>query len=238
MDGKMSQLKARNPGEMMPCRPFYDVSQSIMWKDVCYRMMYTEDDIPKLLKNKDYRKALVSLGLFETLPTDDEVRTLMSYALFHPMSDITTYSDKFVQNLHKYPSIGVQIRTGGSLASDSENNVFFSQSTMYRVIDMINEVITENYIFDYNLFVSTDSQELLTELKTIFPQLVHTSDNFKIGHTSALRNPDGVNHGYRALIDLMILSSCDYLIYTEDSTYGRLASVMSFSEHKYTVSHK
>ena len=59
MDGKMSQLKARNPGEMMPCRPFYDVSQSIMWKDVCYRMMYTEDDIPKLLKNKDYRKALV-----------------------------------------------------------------------------------------------------------------------------------------------------------------------------------
>ena len=238
MDDKILPLKARGMGETIMCPIIFRVDPSFLRKDTCYKVTFTEDDIPKLLNKPESRQRLVSLGLFESLPTDSEVRTLLTNAFFLPKSNLASYSKEFVRNLRKYPSIGVQIRTGGALASDNESNVFFSQSTMYRVIDMINKVLTENYIYDYNLFVSTDSQETLTQLKSIFPQLMHTSDDFKIGHTSNLRSHDGSNHGQRALIDLMVLSSCDYLIYTEDSSYGRLASVLSFSEKKYNVSHK
>ena len=238
MDDKIHPLKAGGFIESMRCPFLSRVDSLYIRKDICQRVLFTEDDIQKILLKSENRQRLVSLGLFESLPTDIDVRKLLTYTFFVPKSNLASYSKEFVRNLHKYPSIGVQIRTGGSLASDNEDNVFFSPSTMYRVIDMINKVVTENYIFNYNLFVSTDSQEVLTELKSIFPQLIHTSDDFKIGHTSNLRSSDGSNHGQRALIDLMILSSCDYLIYTEDSSYGRLASVLSHSEKTYYVSHK
>lgn len=238
MGDKILPLKAKGISDILMCPLLSRVDPPFLRKDACYRVTFTEDDIPKILSKLENRQRLVSLGIFDSLPTDDEVRTLLTYVFFLPKSNLASYSNEFVRNLRKYPSIGVQIRTGGALASDNESNVFFSQSTMYRVIDMINKVLTENYIYDYNLFVSTDSQEILTQLKSIFPQLMHTSDDFKIGHTSNLRSPDGSNHGQRALIDLLVLSNCDYLIYTEDSSYGRLASALSFSEKKYYVSHK
>lgn len=238
MSDRFRPLKIRDMSDTLLCAYISDVQQKGLRGNSCYRMSYTEDDIPKLMQNNEYRSHLVSLGIFDHLPTDDEIRTVMTYAFFLPNSKVTFYVNEFVQNLHRYPSLGVQIRTGGSLASDNEESVFFSQSTLYRVIDMINRVLTENYIFDYNLFISTDSQEILTELKASFPQLMHTSDSFKIGHTASLRSTNSDDHGNRALIDLMILSSCDYLIYTEDSSYGRLASALSFSDKKYFVVHK
>ena len=215
----------------------YSSSQVYLDNMRSYTCVMTEDLTYSLLSRNNTRERLVTLGLFKTLPSVDEVIQLFTETLFRPNLELRTYIDNFLKDMNALPSIGVQIRTGGKMANVEEENCFFSNETLYRVIDKINEVISEHDIFDYNLFLSTDSYFVLAAMKEYFPQLLFTSSKYEVGHTSLARN-GYKTYAERAIIDLSLLSQCTYLIFTEFSSYGKLSSVLSHSMYVYSVNWK
>lgn len=216
----------------------YSPSQIYLDNKRSYTSIMTEDLTYSLLSQNNTRESLVALGLFKTLPSTNEVIQLFSRTLFRPKLELRTYIDTFLKDLNALPSIGVQIRTGGKMANVKEDNCFFSNETIYRVIDKINDVISEHDIFDYNLFLSTDSYFVLGAMREYFPQLLSTSSKFEVGHTSLARNGYKKTYAERAIIDLSLLSKCTYLITTKFSSYGTLSSMLSHSMYVYSVDWK
>ena len=84
------------------------------------------------------------------------------------------------------------------------------------------------------LFVSTDSNRVLSLLKERYAIPIVTSNYYSIGHSTALRG--GVSETlYRAMIDLRVLANCDHLLTTYTSSFGNTASYLSHSLNKYIL---
>ena len=76
-------------------------------------------------------------------------------------------------------------------------------------------------------FISTDSSVVERKLKALYPEQVIVLDSFRRGHSSLVKS--NRNGFFRAVMDISVLSRCEYLILTNHSSFGMIARMVSDS---------
>ena len=191
------------------------------------------DFVHDLMKHDSVREQLVELGLFETEPTTIQVRQLLTRCLFRLNDSLLEKSSSVLRQFNNHTSIGMQIRTGGKMANYKEDTTFFSEEKLDRIFTVIDGYVKE-FQDKMVLFISTDSNEVLSVLKQRYSFPILTSNYYSIGHSTSLRG--GVTETfYRALIDIRVLANCDHLLTTYTSSFGNTASYLSHSLNKYIL---
>lgn len=133
----------------------------------------------------------------------------------HP--NIIQRVDEFKKkHFHRQQIIGVHVRY-----TDLKN----PYDKYYRII---NEFLQKNP--DIIIFIATDNQHIEKEFKTKYTNVIATNKWYPKDESSLHQNrncPDRFENGVQALVDICLLSECDYLIYDTTSTFAFIAKLLS-----------
>ena len=248
----MDQYKAFNPKKQTKCYDFMSISYlySFFYQhdlnrlkyimDPCY--IYYTDITSHHINVALYRRTLEDSGLLPIVPQDiispswvgKEFRRLMYRLLFNPEYSLCTLINHHLEKLHQRTMIGIQLRFGGNLANFQERQI----QGEYAMNVALNEV--SKYMRKHNLnrentylYVSTDSNKILKRIHSIVKKtgidFLYTVNDFTIGHSATAKSMrDGLKtwerHYNRAILDMFILKDCDYLIYSQGSSFGGISS--------------
>ena len=104
----------------------------------------------------------------------------------------------------------------------------------YEKIFEIVEKILKKQNNEPNIFLATDSQEMLEKFKQLFPRVTTTnkwfptSSNFNQRlHQNWDECTDRVQNGIEALTDIYLLAECENLVFSSSSSFGYLASLLN-----------
>ncbi|MEL6854484.1 MAG: nodulation protein NodZ [Cyanobacteria bacterium J06607_13] len=82
-----------------------------------------------------------------------------------------------------------------------------------------------------HIFLATDNRDVEREISELYPDNVLVLDKWLPEPGVAVHGntdcPDLGEHAVTALLDICLLASCDYLIYSRTTSFGRLASYIS-----------
>lgn len=102
------------------------------------------------------------------------------------------------------------------------------KTDLNKMLEFTRKIIAQhNY---KNIFLATDNQYVLNLFSSRFSNVITTNKWFPINGDTMHQNnynPNRVNNGIEALIDLYLLASCDTLIFSSRSTFGYVASLIS-----------
>ena len=211
----------------------FDGIESLRIK-TCVTVVDIMDISWRLLSRQQNREVLVRLGLFSSIPTEDEVISLFTRALFKPMITLTYQAKQFYENVRQnHTCIGVQLRTGGLLANTPEQDVFLTKEKIETMAKRIMSFIANRTIINPALFISSDSSDAIEQMKGLVSIPVYYSTAYQIGHSSPARNHAPLQQVFlRNVIDIEVLSFCDYLITTKDSSFGQIAIYLSHAAYR------
>ena len=151
----------------------------------------------RLLSRPQNREVLVRLGLFSSIPTEDEVISLFTRALFRPMITLTYQAKQYYENMRQnHTWIGVQLRTGGLLANTPEQDVFLTKEKIEIMARRIMEFIANQTIASPILFVSSDSSDAIEQMKS----LVSILYTLPMSTKSVIPLPPEITHLYSKCI--------------------------------------
>ncbi|MEM9246372.1 MAG: nodulation protein NodZ [Cyanobacteria bacterium P01_F01_bin.153] len=88
---------------------------------------------------------------------------------------------------------------------------------------------------DRTIFLATDAEEIIGKFRSIFPNVVTTEKWFPEagGRLHLLNVPDKFENGVEAIRDLFLLKECDGLVFSSQSSFGRVASLLSSAPKKH-----
>ena len=198
----------------------------------CYFITHMHD-----LTNYIYSNANSSIrmrSLFHELPDKRILTKQLSHLLFNLKKPLKEQAQQIGERMNP-PLIGLQIRTGGNLASFKDSASYIKMDNLVNVINLINTIITNNKLENGTIFLSTDSAVVQDHLKRVIHKVV-TADVYQIGHTARGRTDYNDSFVKRAVIDLFLLSRCDYLIVTKGSSFGDTAVILSSVNTVFQVS--
>lgn len=81
-----------------------------------------------------------------------------------------------------------------------------------------------------SIFLATDNPEVEKQIKTKYDNIIMTNKWYPEDQSSLHQNPecpDRFENGVQALVDICLLSQCDYLIYDATSTFAFVAKLLS-----------
>ncbi len=138
--------------------------------------------------------------------------------------DILKEINLFKKNNFKKKTIGVHIRYTDNL---NPKFIDYKGTNLNLYFPIIDNLLLENK--DCHLFIATDNREILKIFISKYKNVIFYSkffdkNNKPIHYSSEYQKRE---IGKEALIDLYLLASCDYLIYSQNSTYGQLAEFIS-----------
>ena len=187
-----------------------------------------------VLPNPAYRSVLKELG-FVVDRGDELIRGQIARILLTPNSELTYFIRQNLQAFDTEHVIGIQVRTGGWLASTLENGSFLRRTA---VLGIGEKVLKEMERRQWN---QTNCKVFLTSDSNIAVRMITGSlqdrasvivpSGYKAGHSSAYL--DGRNHYthlYRAIMDLVLLSQTSPVFWTYGSSYGLLGVRLSLGE--------
>lgn len=122
--------------------------------------------------------------------------------------------------------IGFHIRMGTSGGTIKDSHIFLHPHDVNRYADHAVLYMERHHLNINNTrwLISTDSDNAERVLREIYGDLIVTSKEYHRGHSkTGARDADGFS---RAVIDLLILAHCDYLVLTSHSTYSIMARTM------------
>lgn len=196
----------------------------------------------KILNSPQYLSQLQHLGLMGANDSFEDYQKRMMRMLMKPNEKLDQVITKF-QKTHfaKHKVVGVQIRMGGCLANTQEKQEMMSVEELKQLPAFIRREIS---IMGYRpektvLFLSTDSiiadnylKEQLGKEFRIVEQRV-----FSRNHTKGFAKTEPT---MGALMDIWLLANSDGLITCKGSGFGRVASMLSYSNRKveYPVTHR
>lgn len=196
----------------------------------------------KILNSPQYLSQLQHLGLMGANDSFEDYQKRMMRMLMKPNEKLDQIITKF-QKTHfaKHKVVGVQIRMGGCLANTQEKQEMMSVEELRQLPAFIRREIS---IMGYRpektvLFLSTDStiadnylKEQLGKEFRIVEQRV-----FSRNHTKGFAKTEPT---MGALMDIWLLANSDGLITCKGSGFGRVASMLSYSNRKveYPVTHR
>ena len=188
------------------------------------------DVTPHFLENPLYQSTWETLHLWkDQQPHIENVVSLLYELVMYPKQPLCQEINYYLDILLKKKLIAVQVRVGGkrNLYDDKQ---FLELSDIPKFYMRINDYLHSNHLAeeDVYIFVSTDDSAVITMFKQKYPKSVFSVSSFSIGHSSPKKNRMQRNKvaefTKRAIIDLLILQRADYLLYTNTSSYGYLAS--------------
>ena len=197
------------------------------------------DFIDVLTSKQRIREILVELELFDKEPASIQVKQLLVRSLFMLNSNILYQVSTITQQFQNATSIGIQIRTGGSLANNQEQSAFFTQEKLFRIHTIVTQLLNSEKAVkgEFVLFLSSDSEQVISSFRKQFKHRIVVTDFYRIGHSSRLRGGTRETF-FRAVMDIQILSQCDYLLTTYTSSFGNAASYLSHSMNKLLLNYK
>lgn len=126
--------------------------------------------------------------------------------------------------------IGFHIRMGNSGSAFKDSHVFLTKSAIWRFAERAEDVMKKEgkTTNDTAWILSTDSNIAEEELRSKYGNMIVTATGYKRGHSkTGAKDADGFT---RAVIDLLLLRRCNYLILTSHSTYSVMARTIAGSE--------
>ena len=187
------------------------------------------DVTPHFLLNRHYRSALERQHLWhKQQPHLRDVRNLFNELFLYPRASVCVLVNSYVSQLLTRTMIGVQVRMGGQFYRTrdreflrmSDISLFFAEVERYMQRNRLGKE-------DVFIFLSTDTERVISLFRTRYGMQVVTTKEFEIGHSAQAKNVfhrKGETHVMRAIIDLLILQRADFLVVTRESSFGLLAT--------------
>ena len=222
----------------------HDVEKIFGRRNVMFRILTDLSCIA--LENPQYRAVLRDLGFDvpERVEASDNVnyesylriRSQIARLLFTPTPEIVYLAEQnlqaWKQQREEQHLVGIQLRTGGYVASTHESERFLFISSLSLLYEEVEHLMKKNgwSAEDTTLFVSSDSGIMMGNVLQHYQNQMRVvkTIGYRQGHSSPYKN--GGKHLVflkRAILDLLLLSNSDYVLYTHKSSYGKLAMRLS-----------
>ena len=198
---------------------------SINYRQGVIYKLTTIDDI-SLVRNTAYDSVYREKGLL--LPAGKsvhEIRYILFRLLLNPDNELCELINKYTHSFSSSYIIGLQLRVGGKMRNRVDH-VFKDTQSVKHIVDSLKELIDrEKSRQNVTVFISTDSDTRLEYIKNyLAPTPVVYVKEYMIGHSAsrhALQNyTEWIASTKRAIVDMMILKDCDYLITSWASSFG------------------
>jgi hypothetical protein len=175
-------------------------------------VMWTYDDKIDLLRNHFEGK----FEEFNGMSTEEILRRLLrEYLVLAP--EIRARVDRFKENNFGGKNVGVHIRY-----TDFRTNV-------YRILKRLNLLLKHNP--ELQIFLSTDNLRIKTMLEELYPCITTTphwySSTPGLSIHQNRKHPDPFGSGIEALVDLYLLSECNYMIIDSSSSFSYIAKLLA-----------
>ena len=191
-----------------------------------------------MLSPRLYAARFKKMGL---LPADEEpvdaasmgmnIRSIWLRLLFNPTPSLCSIINRHLAILHQRYMIGIQLRVGGDKANYAEKEML-DWKGVQKAIQLVKSHMAKKSLRseDVYLFVSTDSDYVARYIRKLFKSChcVYSANEYMIGHSAFGSTKQYSRERWReatkrAIIDLMILKDCDYLVITKKSSFGKFA---------------
>ena len=182
------------------------------------------------LNNNAYRSTLTNLHLWsKSSPFLPNVVDLLFEYTMMPKQPLCSLINKYIHSLLQRVFIGVQVRLGGK-------SVFYNDKEFLQMDDlaqfasaiasyMRNRGLSNSDVF---VFLSTDNKRVISFFQERFGNSLQMVKEYAIGHSAPNKNrfdfQNAPDYTKRAIMDLLILQRADFLVVTEGSTFGKLAT--------------
>ena len=188
------------------------------------------DVTPHFLNNNAYRATLTDLHLWsQSSPFLPNVVDLLFEYTMRPKQPLCTLINKYIRSLRQRVFIGVQVRLGGKSLFYSDKE-FLQMSDLAQFGDAIASYMSDRKLTnsDVYVFLSTDNQRVVSFFQQRFGSSLRMVKEYAIGHSAPNKNrfefQKAPDYTKRAIMDLLILQRADFLVVTEGSTFGKLAT--------------
>ena len=201
--------------------------------DMSYKTVTISDLGPVVLNDTKIRKFLYNKGIIQSpFESYDNIYRIIARDLLRPKRELRTYIDSILWSMYPSVSVGVQLRIGGNYSNTPEGHQFIRMEQMPFVLEKISSII-KNIHSKPIIYLSTDSNYTKEWIQQLNLTIVE-ANRYPSGHSSS--NKSRFLHTLytlRAIVDLHVLTHCDYMIVTGFSSYGILAARMSWGTNKY-----
>ena len=155
-----------------------------------------------------------------------------------PQPWVEAMLNEVLDPIRDYYKFGMHIRMGNSGGTFKDSHIFLHFFDIWRFTREIQLVISFRHmnISQTRWLLSTDSDKAEEMLREKFGEYIVTSTEFKRGHSkTGAKNADGFS---RAVIDLLLLGRCDYLVLTSHSTFSVMARelMQNYTEAQFMTS--
>ena len=143
--------------------------------------------------------------------------------VMRPQAWVEARVNEVLDPIRKYFLFGMHIRMGNAGGSFKDSHTFLLLNEIWKYPNAIERVIRERNMDIRNTrwILCTDSDKAEEELRNKYGELIVTSQDFRRGHSkTGAKDDDGFS---RAVIDMVLLSKCDFLVLTRHSTYSAIA---------------
>ena len=157
-----------------------------------------------------------------------------SLRFIRPKEKIKKIVENFKNDYFTKPTLGIHIRHGNGEKGnfEKENRIIQDQNAFVKkAIDHLKEVGKKDFGTDFQIFLCTDSQEIIDIFQEMYPETIYRKINLPIkgqGGFLAVQSDtivtieDPIKSLEDSLIDMLLLAECDFLSLSERSAFSFL----------------
>ena len=143
--------------------------------------------------------------------------------------------DAFKKSHFTRPVIGVHVRqTDNTTPINMRRGPAVSLGSYAPILDRL---VANNR--EALVFLASDNQDVLAAYRAQYPLVVATekwySSDPRVGRHPDLACPDRPRMGEDALVDMYLLSECDWYVYSARSSFGRVAALLSSADDSHIL---
>lgn len=199
------------------------------WKEDVIVFNTITDMSHLILDNPAHMRVLRRLGIVKSSDYDSQHQEILQYGYLNLFSNSKGFMDTLDawRPQFKEHRIGVQFRTGGSVANTFETTRYLVEQDVEQAITSIQEYCAKNRISQDSLTIhlSTDSDRVVQMFRKVYGQHLFVPPQHSIIHTSFAKAQTKFDGYVTALTDIALLRECEYLLLTWQSSFGWCAGM-------------
>lgn len=155
--------------------------------------------------------------------------------VMRPQPWVKAMIDDILEPVKGKSLIGFHIRMGSGGSAFKDTHTFLLARDVFRYADEATRFMEEHHLLPENTrwIVATDSDSAEKSLRDKYGELIVTSKEFHRGHSkTGAKDDEGFS---RAVIDMLVLGRCDYLVLTKHSTFSVVARTLRKDGTKFMI---
>lgn len=179
-----------------------------------------------LQKSDDLNTKAMWNELHKTFYTEFSLMTAVRL-FFQPDVITQRRTDIVLSKAEGFHLIGFQIRMGSGGSDFSDSHTFLKMDSIQKFIDFAEAYRIQRGIDPTRVrwFISTDSSKAEQKLRALYPERVLSASSQRRGHSQ--EKSANLREFRRAVVDLNVLSQCEYLVLTNHSSFGMIARMVA-----------